>query len=479
MSGGADSVPVLSFGDAVRRRPGMYVGDEGVSALQHLIDEVVSNAVDQYLRGHASRIDVQIDADGSIEIRDDGEGLALDQPGPDGSGSLATFHLLNPHWTGQTEAAAPHVHLHFRRGVGLAVLNQLSAEFLCRSWRDGACWEQRFVRGVAVAPPRVVEHGDGRGTLIRFRPIAECIGVTQPDPGLLRATLWKTAHLFPGLRIGLGTEAFHAPGGMADYLRTLEDATAVAEWSWHDRPAFHWQGRCGAYQIDAAAIGFADAAAPCTWRAWVNGRSTPLLGSHVDGFRQALASQRWQPAAALIHLTTYDPRFAGPSWDRYVSDEARDVIRAALAAPLDAFFRRHPDTGNRPRPESRAAVGDSDDIDDLFLDVTQLRLEKSGAARFCLRLETAEGAVTEIDFWTSRKGRLQVSVEADEQAAVALGLLRHDVDGDVVRLEAAACRCHVERMTRGLCWIGLDVGDLPTVHVNLASRGYVKARRRG
>lgn len=479
MSGSADSVPILNFGDVVRRRPGMYVGGEGVSALQHLIDEVVSNAVDQYLRGHASRIDVQVDADGSIEIRDDGEGLALDQPGPDGSDSLATFHLLNPHWTGQAEAAAPHVHLHVRRGIGLAVVNQLSADFLCRSWRDGACWEQRFVCGVAVAPPRIVTRGDGRGALIRFRPIAGCVGVTHPDRGMLRAALWKTVHLFPGLRVGLDAEVFHAPGGMADYLRTLEYATSAAEWSWHDRPAFHWRGRCGAYQIDAAAIGFADASAPCTWRSWVNGRSTSLLGSHVDGFRQALASQRWQPAAALIHLTTYDPRFAGPSCDRYVSDEAGEVIRAALTEPLDAFFRRHPDSGNRPRPTARAAVRHGDDVDDLFVDVAHLRLEKTGAARFCLRLETADGEVSEIDFWTSRKGSLQVSVEADEPARDALELVSSEVDGELERLETSACRCHVERMTRGLCWIGLDVGDLPTVHVNIASRGYVKARRRG
>ncbi|MBN8738961.1 MAG: hypothetical protein J0H86_05595 [Xanthomonadaceae bacterium] len=479
MSGSADFVPVVKFGDVVRRRPGMYIGDEGASALQHLIDEIVSNAVDQYLRGNASRVDVRIGADGAIEVRDDGAGLALDQPGPGGSDSLATYHLLHPHWTPQAEPAAPHVHLHRLPGIGLAIVNQLSAEFLCRSWRDGACWEQRFVRGEPVAPPRVVARGDERGTLFRFRPIAECLGVALPDAGLLRATLWKTAHLFPGLRIGLDTEVFHAPGGMADYLRTLEDPTAPAQRRWQDRPAFHWRGRYGAYQLDAAAIGFADESAPCIWRAWVNGRSTPLLGSHVDGFRQALASQSWQPAAALIHLTTYDPPFAGPCRDRYVSDEARAVIRTALAAPLEAFFQLHPDIGNRPRPASLAATDGGDvDVDDLYVDVVRLSLEKTGAARFCLHLETAAGHVTEIDFWTSRKGRLQVSVAADERASAAMGLVLRKADGEFERLETGACRCHVERMTRGLCWLGLDVGDLPTVHVDLASRGYVKARRR-
>lgn len=146
------------------------------------------------------------------------------------------------------------------------------------------------------------------------------------------------------------------------------------------------------------------------------------------------------------------------------------MTAAAIAVPM---------IGSVDSTAAASRLPESDDIDDLFVDVAQLRLEKTGAARVCLRLETAEGDVTEIDFWTSRKGRLQVSVEANEQARVALGLVLHEADGDVVRLEAASCSCHAERMTRGLCWIGFDVGDLPTVHVNLASRGHVKARRRG
>ncbi|WP_386069137.1 hypothetical protein ACFJIW_03645 [Tahibacter sp. UC22_41] len=136
-------------------------------------------------------------------------------------------------------------------------------------------------------------------------------------------------------------------------------------------------------------------------------------------------------------------------------------------------------TGSADSIAVTSRLSESGDIDDLFVDVAHLRLEKTGAARFCLRLETADGEVSEIDFWTSRKGSLQVSVEADEPARDALELVSSEVDGEFERLETSACRCHVERMTRGLCWIGLDVGDLPTVHVSIASRGYVKARRRG
>ncbi|WP_257386855.1 hypothetical protein [Tahibacter caeni] len=121
---------------------------------------------------------------------------------------------------------------------------------------------------------------------------------------------------------------------------------------------------------------------------------------------------------------------------------------------------------------------ESADLDELFVDAAQLRLERTGLARYRLQLEAADGVVSEIDFWTSRKGSLQVSVDADEQVGGVLGLVLWQVDGAVERLETAACRCHVERLSRGLCWLGLSAGDLPAVHVNLASRGYVKARLR-
>ncbi len=331
-------IKILTFGEAVRRRPGMYIGEPGAAALQHLIDELVSNAVDQFLRGRASRLWVRVVEEGIIEIGDDGDGLPFDLPGPAGSDSLASHHLLNAHFAPQVEDIAPHVHLHFLPGAGVAIVNYLSNEFHCRSWRDGALWEQRFAAGAATAPPCIIARGDGRGTTFRFRPTEDLVGAKTPDRGALRAALWRAAHLFPDLRIGCGDEIFLAPSGLADYVYALSDIATTGAPRRYDRPAFRWFGRVGAYQIDAAALGVGEGLTPCLWRSWVNGRNTPAHGSHVDGFTQALASLSWTPAIAVINLTAYDPRFAGPTRDRYTSDEAREAVRAALVAPLEAHL---------------------------------------------------------------------------------------------------------------------------------------------
>lgn len=339
MTDSTASIKILTFGESVRKRSGMYVGDPGPAMLQHLIDELASNAIDQFLRGNASFFAVRIHADNTIEVSDDGAGLPFDRPAPNGEGSLATHCLLHTHHSARADDEAPHVHVHFQRGVGLAVVNHLSSRFVCRSWRGGRLWEQRFVAGVAESPPQVLAEGEGRGTTFLFQPIAEIVGVESPDRGLLRATLWRAAHLFAGVKIQCGDETFHAPGGLGDYLRALEDPASTAVRRWNDRPVFHWRGRHGDYQIDAAASGIGDAGRECQWRSWVNGRSTPQQGSHVRGFELALQALDWMPATAMLHLTTYDPQFAGPTRDRYVSAVACKTVRKALAPALDAFCR--------------------------------------------------------------------------------------------------------------------------------------------
>lgn len=96
----------LTFGEAIRRRPGMYLGDPGPEALQYLIDELVSNAIDQFLMGRATTIDVRVLDDGGIEIGDDGAGLPFDEPAPDGSASLATRWFTTPHHTARADGHA-------------------------------------------------------------------------------------------------------------------------------------------------------------------------------------------------------------------------------------------------------------------------------------------------------------------------------------------------------------------------------------
>jgi DNA gyrase subunit B len=331
----------LTFGQAVRRRPGMYAGDPGPDMLQHLIDELVSNVIDQYLRGAATTLTVRIRDDRGIEVADDGPGLPFDFPGPDGESSLATHHLLVAHSGGRGDNEAPHVHVHLRSGVGIAVVNHLSAHFTCRSWRGGRLWEQSFAVGEAVAAPRVVAEGEGRGTTFVFHPDLSIVGVDVPDMSRLRSTLWRSAHLFSGLKIHCGDERYLAPDGLADFVHMF-DEPAVAWSEWSERPVFHWRGRAGDYAIESAASGVGGGTdRTCTWRSWVNGRSTPQRGSHVDAFAYALNQMGWEPATAMIHVITYDPRFAGPTRDRYTSEDACQAISRTLMPVLDSFCRAH------------------------------------------------------------------------------------------------------------------------------------------
>ena len=329
------TIKLLTFREVVRRRPGMYIGESGVEALQQLIDEVASNAIDQFLMGRASMLGVTVRDDG-IEVRDDGPGMPFDIAGPEAGISLATHYLTTSHMTARADDHAPHVHLHRIGGCGLAMVVAYSRRFVCDSWRNGLLWRQSFTEGLPDAPPQIVAQGDGRGTVIELHPDETVIGTGTPSHTLLRSTLFRAAHLFAGLRIELDDEAFCAKQGLADLLHlvTLRDGR------WVDRPAFHWRGRHDGFDIEAAATGFGRAdRRDCIWRTWVNGRSTLGDGTHRHGFAQALGYARWRPANVMLHVIAHDPRFAGPTRDRYVSVPARAAVRQALKEPLDIYCR--------------------------------------------------------------------------------------------------------------------------------------------
>lgn len=333
---------VLSLKQAVAKRPGMYFGEEGPERLHVLVHELVSNAVDQFLRGDCSRVDVRFDDEGEIEVEDDGPGLPFDVDGPVAGESLATHYLLNHHFTATADGGVPHVHVHQRSGVGVAVVNVACETFVCRSWRNGNCWEQSFIHAEPTAPPQVIARGAGRGTQFRLRPNHRMLETSQIDRAALRASLWRVAHLFAGLVVGCEREIFVAPGGLYDLLHVNYDPTTEQGITWGDRPAFRWSGRHGSYAIDAVACGFARTPKPrCRWHSWVNGGSTPLRGSHVEGFADALKAQGWTPAIAMLHVVAHDARYANPTRDQLAQAEVRDAVRAALDEPLLRYCTEH------------------------------------------------------------------------------------------------------------------------------------------
>lgn len=329
----------LTFGEAIRRRPGMYLGEPGPEALQHLIDELTSNVVDQFLMGHATFVGVRVHDNGDIEVSDDGPGLPFDAPSSEHNRSLATHWFMTPHHTARADDHAPHVHVHQRHGFGLALVSHCCTSLVCRSWRDGVQWEQAFSVGIPVDAPRIVARGDGRGTSIVIRPDVDLIEAALPSPGPLRAQLWKAAHLFAGLQVRCNDEVFLARDGLRDLAQLHDDTASIRQAELGPPQTFHWRGRHGDYQIDAAANGYRGV--ETLWLTWINGRGTPLHGVHRDGYTDALAAVGWEPASAMLHVITHDPRYAHPTRDKYVSPGARDAIREALAEPLEAFCREH------------------------------------------------------------------------------------------------------------------------------------------
>ena len=164
-------------------------------------------------------------------------------------------------------------------------------------------------RGLA-GTPRVIETGSGRGTEIRLEPDPDIFNDTRIDPTRLGEMLEEACFLYPGIRISLNKQLFHAPGGLADLARRLLETSTVND-RWGDRPAFSMQESFDDMMIHAAAVGYAENSTHCC--SWVNYQKTPAGGTHQTAFTHALRTAGWKPQILLIHTIMRDARFAGPT----------------------------------------------------------------------------------------------------------------------------------------------------------------------
>lgn len=316
---------------SIRLRPGMYIGDTGPRGITHLVNELVANGLDQYLAGQASRIDVT-HRGVSICVSDDGAGLPYDAPGTEGK-TLAETFFTELHDTPTADGHSPHIHLN-SGGVGLIVVTALSSKVEVVSHRAGFRWEQCFENGCAVSSPRKTPSTD-RGTSITFAPDATVLSANTPSWPLIRRKLFDIAHLFPNVVLGLQHEAFHAKDGLLDLAKffSSKDDTLLPT---SDQPSLQVDVEMDGIHINAAACGTAKT---CQWLSWCNGLSTSQHGTHVAGFKDALRSVGWTPAAAMIHVLMKQPAFSAPTKSSLATKHVRKVVSNAIRDQL---------TKNRP-----------------------------------------------------------------------------------------------------------------------------------
>jgi len=222
----AKDITVLEGLEPVRKRPGMYIGGVGSAGLHHLIWEILDNAVDEAMNGHASNIRMTLHADGtSITTEDDGRGIPIDKhPTTKKSALEVIFTMLH--------AGAKFEHGSYKtagglHGVGASVVNALSKELIATVKRDGVQWEMRFKQGKAVTPLKKVGPARGTGTAIYFHPDAAIFPKIEFDPALIRERLEVASYLHKGLKIVFEDEtskektAFEHREGLVDYLNAI------------------------------------------------------------------------------------------------------------------------------------------------------------------------------------------------------------------------------------------------------------------
>jgi DNA gyrase subunit B len=361
----AASISVLRGLDAVRKRPGMYIGDtDDGSGLHHMAFEIIDNAVDEAQAGFAKNVSLTLNGDGSVTVRDDGRGIPTDLHAEEGI-SAAEVVLTRLHAGGKFNQNSYKVSggLH---GVGAAVVNALSEWMEVRIFRNGIEHFIRFEHGDSVAPLREIGPSDEpQGTEVTFKPSSGTFTKTEFDFAILERRLRELAFLNSGLRIMVRDER-HAPavqvdlfyeGGLRAFVEYLDRAKV---------PVFT---PCISCVTDDAASGIRVEFA-LSWNdsfhetmlCFTNNIPQRDGGSHLAGFRQALTrivgryadSMGKKEALALVgedmregmtavlSVKVPDPKFSSQTKDKLVSSEVQPVVQAATADAIGHWFETHP-----------------------------------------------------------------------------------------------------------------------------------------
>jgi DNA gyrase subunit B len=362
----ASSIQVLEGLEAVRRRPGMYIGSTDERGLHHLVWEVVDNSIDEAMAGHATKILVTIKTDGTVVVVDDGRGVPVGKHST-GKDALEVVHTVL-HAGGKFGGGGYKVSggLH---GVGVSVVNALSEWMRVESARDGAVYAQEYVRGKPITVVKKIGPANGRrGTTTQFRADPEMFETIDYSFDLISQRLRESAYLTKGVWITFIDErrdrerSFYFEGGLVSFVRHLNRNKEAL----HNRPIY-CEKRLGATLVEVA-LQYNDTYTENVL-AFANNINTVDGGTHVTGFRAALTSSLndWahrtgvlkdadgnlsgddvrEGLTAIISVKLTEPQFEGQTKAKLGNAEVKGQVQTAVSESLSQYLDENPGDGRR------------------------------------------------------------------------------------------------------------------------------------
>ena len=360
---GADQIQILEGLEAVRKRPGMYIGSTSSKGLHHLVYEIVDNAVDEALAGFCDTVKVYINEDNSITVRDNGRGIPVGINKKKGIPAVeVVFTIL--HAGGKLGGGGYKVSggLH---GVGASVVNALSTWLEVDIFHEGKIYRQRYERGKVMYPLKIVGDTDKRGTEVRFLPDPTIFEETVFDFSVLKQRLREMAFLTKGLKIVLKDKrpeenialTFHYEGGIREYVEYLNKSKEVLY-----PQVIYCEGKKGDVVVEVA-LQHNDSYNEGVY-SFVNNITTPEGGTHLAGFRSALTKTFNDYArknkllkdseqnltgddireglVAIVSIKIPEPQFEGQTKQKLGNSEARGAVDSVVSEQLTYFLEQNP-----------------------------------------------------------------------------------------------------------------------------------------
>ena len=365
----ASNIQVLEGLEAVRKRPAMYIGDISEKGLHHLVYEVVDNSIDEALAGHCSHIDVTINEDNSITVRDDGRGIPTDYHEKEGKSALEVV-LTVLHAGGKFDKGSYKVSggLH---GVGVSCVNALSTLLVAEVHRGGKIYRQSYSKGAPTSKMEIVGDCDDRGTIITFKPDAEIFTVTEYKYETLQTRLRELAFLNKGINLSLTDkrkpdeetgeplhETFYSKDGLQEFVRYLDKTRGEAL----TEQIIYIDTEYNGVPVEVA-MQYNNSYSENV-HSYVNNINTIEGGTHLTGFRMALTRTLKKYAdesgmlsklkfeingedfreglTAVVSVKVAEPQFEGQTKTKLGNSEVSAAVNGAVSTALALYLEEHP-----------------------------------------------------------------------------------------------------------------------------------------